>query len=160
MTRLIAIICLVSVGSQFAFAAPVTTWGPDAFALAAVVAQHSPQVPSLDKRAVARLFSGNANFGIAPNNRISVTADTVVCKMSNVDITERSCDLAFSFGARSLRGREANELRATMLAAGALSEGASGLIIESLSKVICIIDPNEIAKKSGGGAECTFETGQ
>jgi hypothetical protein len=24
----------------------------------------------------------------------------------------------------------------------------------------CSIDPNEIMKKAGGGAECTFETGQ
>jgi hypothetical protein len=159
MTRLIAFFFLVSVGPQAALAAPVTTWGPDALALAAVVAQHSPVVRSLDKIIVARLFGGNTNFGFTPNKTIYITADAVVCKTSNVDITERSCDLTFSVGKRSLRGRDANEIIATVLASGASSEGAAGLIIESLSKLVCTIDLNEIAEKAGGGAECTFEIG-
>jgi len=33
-------------------------------------------------------------------------------------------------------------------------------IVENISKLECTIDPNEIKKKDGVGAECTFETGQ
>jgi hypothetical protein len=43
---------------------------------------------------------------------------------------------------------------------GATSEGAGGSIIESISKLEFTIDPNEIMKKAGGGAECKLETGQ
>jgi hypothetical protein len=42
----------------------------------------------------------------------------------------------------------------------ASSEGAAGSIVENISKLECTIDPNEIKKKDGVGAECTFETGQ
>ena len=56
-------------------------------------------------------------------------------------------------------GREANEVSATGLTAGASSEGAAGSTVESISKLVCTIDPNEIMKKAGGSAECTFETG-
>jgi hypothetical protein len=47
---------------------------------------------------------------------------------------------------------------ATALAAGASSQGAAGSIKESLSKLECTIDPKEIVKKAGGGAQCSFET--
>jgi hypothetical protein len=143
-----------------ALAAPVKATGPSALALAAVIAEHSTLVRAHDQRVIRRLFGGNTNFGFTPNRTISVTADSITCKTGNVDITSRSCDLTFSVGKRALTGREANEISATALAAGATSEGAAGSIIESLSKVVCTIDPNEIMKKAGGGAECTFETGQ
>jgi len=113
-----------------------------------------------DKRVIARLFSGRTNFGFTPNTNISVTVDSVVCRTGNFDITLRTCELTFSAGKRALTGREANEVSATGIIAGASSEGAAGSIVESISKLVCTIDPNEIMKKVGGGAECTFETGQ
>ena len=160
MTRLIVLALSVTFAQQAAFAAPVTATGPTALALAAVVTLHSPLVRAYDKRVIARLFGGQTNFGFTPNRTISVTADKATCKTSNVDIAQRSCELTFHVGKRTLTGREANEFSATALAAGATSEGAAGSIIESISKVACTIDPNEIMKKAGGGAECTFETGQ
>ena len=57
-------------------------------------------------------------------------------------------------------GRDANEVGATMAAAGIASEGAAGSSIEGVSKLRCTLDPNEIMQKAGGGAECSFETGQ
>jgi hypothetical protein len=36
--------------------------------------------------------------------------------------------------------------------------GCKGSITESLSTLECTIDPNEINKKAGGGAQCSFET--
>jgi hypothetical protein len=158
MTRLM-VLALATICAQQAFAAPVTATGPAALALAAVVTVHSPLVRAYDKRVIARLFGGNTNFGFTPNRTISVTADKFTCKTSDVDITQRSCLLTFSVGERTLTGREANELSTTALTAGATSEGAAGSIIESVSKLACTIDPNEIMKKAGGGAQCTFETG-
>jgi len=158
MIRLIVIVLFVVTGQQAAFAAPVTVSGPTAFALAAVVAQPSSLVRSYDNRVIARLFRGNTNFGFTPDAKISVVADSIACTTGNVDITVRSCKLTFSARnrtwERSLTGFQANEIGATVLAAGATSEGAAGSNLE------CTIDPNEIMKKVGGGAECTFETGK
>jgi hypothetical protein len=160
MTRFILIVVFTIAGQQAAFAAPVTATGPTALALAAVIAQHSPLVRAFDQRVIARLFSGRTNFGFTPNTKISVLVDSVVCRTSNVDITSRNCDLTFGTRKRTLTGREANEISATGQTAGALSEGAAGSMIESISKLECAIDPNEIMKKAGGGVECNFETGQ
>jgi len=143
-----------------ASAAPGSASGPAALALAAVIAQHSPAVRAFDRRVIARLFRGNTRFGFTPNTKISVDADSVVCRVSNVDITSRSCELTFGSRKRTLTGREANEVGATAAAAGVPSEGAAGSSIESISKLRCTIDPNEIMQKAGGGASCSFETGQ
>jgi hypothetical protein len=105
-------------------------------------------------------FEPRPGVPASPASTYSNTADSVVCRTSNIDIATRTCDLAFTVGKRALTGREANEVSATALAAGASSEGAAGSMVESLSKLVCTIDPNEIKKKAGGGADCTFETAQ
>ena len=156
---LISALALTVVQSA-ALAAPGSASGPSALALAAVIAQHSPAVRAFDKRVIARLFRGNTRFGFTPNTKIPVDAESVVCRVSNVDITSRSCDLTFGSRKRTLTGREANEIFATAAAAGIPSEGAAGSIIESVSKLHCTVDPNEIMQKAGGGAQCSFETGQ
>ena len=156
---LIAVVMWIAPPSV-AVAAPVTVTGPAALALTAVIAQYSPLVRAFDQRVIARLFRGNANFGFTPNTKISVRADSIVCRTGNVDITARSCELTFAARKRTLTGREANEISATALAAGVSPEGAAGSMVESISKLECTIDPNEIMKKAGGGADCTFEKGQ
>jgi hypothetical protein len=160
MKKLIIPALALTVVQSTALAAPGTASGPNALALAAVIAQHSPAVRAFDKRVIARLFRGNTRFGFTPNTKISVDAESVVCRVSNVDITSRSCELNFGARKRTLTGREANEVGATMAAAGIPSEGAAGSSIESVSKLRCSIDPNEIMQKAGGGAQCSFETGQ
>ena len=132
-----------------ASAAPGTATEPTALALAAVIAQHSPAVRAFDKRVIARLFRGNTS----PNTKICVDADSAVCRVTDVDITSRSCDLSFGSRKRTLTGREANELP------GAPTQGAAGSSTESASKSRCTIDPNEIMWKTGGGATCTFDIG-
>jgi hypothetical protein len=134
--------------------------GPAALALAGVVAAHSSVLPSFDRRAMARLFGGHSGISFPPNRKISVTADSIICRASNVVITARTCELAFRAGKRLLDGREANELTATLLAAGVTPEGAAGSIVESVTKLACTVDPTEIRQKAGGGAQCAFETGQ
>jgi hypothetical protein len=160
MKKLVISAVALAVVQSSASAAPGSASGPTALALAAVIAQHSPAVRAFDRRVVARLFRGNTRFGFTPNTKISVDADSVVCRVSNVDITQRSCELTFGSRKRTLTGREANELGATAAAAGVPSEGAAGSSIESISKLRCTIDPNEIMQKAGGGANCNFETGQ
>jgi hypothetical protein len=160
MKKLIIPAFVLIAAQTTALAAPSTANGPTALALAAVIAQHSPAVRAFDKRVIARLFRGNTRFGFTPNTKISVDADSVVCRVSNVDITSRSCELKFGSRTRTLTGREANEIGATAAAAGIPSQGAAGSSIESISNLRCTIDPNEIMQKAGGGAQCSFETGQ
>src|SRR5258705_9746772 len=118
MKQLIIPALALTVVQNTAFAAPSTATGPTALALDAVIAQHSPAVRAFDKRVIARLFRGNTSFGFTPNTKISVDADSVVCRVPNVDITSRSCELKFGSRKRTLTGREANEIGATAAAAG------------------------------------------
>src|ERR1051325_7329991 len=106
--KLIIAALALMVLQNIASAAPGSAAGPTAMALAAVIAQHSPAVRAFDRRVIARLFRGNTRFGFTPNTKISVDADSVVCRVSNVDITQRSCELTFRSRKRTLTGREAN----------------------------------------------------
>ena len=145
--------------SSTAAAAPVTITGPTALALAAVVAPHST-LPAYDKRIMARLFRGDSVFLIATKARFEVTADTIICRTSNVDIAARSCELTFKVRKKTIKGREANELHATAATAGIVAEGAAGSNIATFSKLNCTIDAKEIRQKAGSGAQCSFETGK
>ena len=149
---------LFCAAASSASAAPVTITGPTA--LAAVVAQHSPHLPAYDKKTMARLFGGDSVFLIATKAKFSITADTVVCRTSNVDIAARSCELTFKVSKKTIKGREANEVNATSATAGVVAEGAAGSNIASFSKLNCSIDAREIRQKAGSGAQCSFETGK
>jgi hypothetical protein len=144
-------------GSTVADAASAS--GPAALALASVIAPHSSVLGSYDRRNVRALFDGNSNISFPPNRTISVKADSVACRASDVDVTARSCELVFGTGKRNLTAREANEVFATLAAAGVASEGTAGSINQSVWKLACTLDPKEIRQKAGGGADCTFETG-
>ena len=149
-------LALFVVGTSAASAGSATANGSIALALAGVIAPYS-SLTSGEKYAVAAFFAGGTNVSYA--RKISVTADKIVCRISNVDITARSCELTFKNKKRTLRGREANEIFATEAMAGVPSDGAAGSVFESLSKLNCTLDPKEIKEKAGGGANCSFETG-
>jgi hypothetical protein len=140
-----------------ASAASVTASGPSALALAAVVASHGSLLGSFHKRAMSRWFDGKGVF-ITRMNKITVEADSIICKMSDIDITARSCDLTFKSHKRTLTGRDANEVYATLALASVMSEGAAGPIAEGITNLECTIDPTLIKVKAGGGASCSFET--
>jgi hypothetical protein len=142
-------------GGTAASAASVT--GSAALALAGVVAPYS-YLPAAEKMAVAKFFEGHTSISYA--RKISVTADKIVCRTGNVDITARSCELTFKNGKHTLKAREANELYATEVMAGVPSDGAAGSVFESLSRLNCTLDPKAIKDKAGAGAECTFEPGK
>ena len=163
VNRLAALALCSAIGhaaaASSASAASATASGPSALALAAVVATHGSLLGPFDKRAMLHLFDGKSVI-IPRVNKITVAADSIVCKMSDVDITARSCDLVFKSHKRTLTGRDANEVYGTLAIAGVASEGTAGSIAASIMKLECTIDPMVIKQKAGGGAECTFETGQ
>ena len=136
-----------------------TAAGPGALALAAIVGAHSPLLSRHEKRALARLLDGHSHVAFPPGSKISVKADAIVCRASNVDITSRSCKLTFGAKTVNLTGRQAHELYATIAEAGVPPDGAAGSVFESLSHLVCTIDPQVIAQKAGGGADCTFDPG-
>jgi hypothetical protein len=151
-------ITLAPVATSIAWAMPKTVSGPAALALAAVVVGYSPWVNSIDKQVLANLLDGNPSYNFPASQRIVVKADSIVCRTSNVDITERSCELTFGRHKRALAGRKANELNATAIQAGIPAEGAAGTVFESLAHLTCSIDPSEIKQKAGGGASCIFDS--
>ncbi len=146
-------------GLSPASAASATASGPSALALAAVVAAHGSVLGAFDRRALSRMFDGKGVL-ITRVNKITVDADSILCKVSNVDIAQRSCELTFKTHKRTITGRDANEVFATLAVAGVMSEGAAGTIAESIMNLQCTIDPAAIKQKDGSGAMCTFDTGQ
>jgi hypothetical protein len=151
-TKLATALSVFLAATSAASAASIT--GQAALALAGVVALYAP-MPAANKKAVAALFKGDTNFPYP--NKITVAAEKIVCRTSNVDITARSCELTFKTSTKTLKGREANELYATEAMAGIASDGAAGSNFESLSKLSCTLDPKVLKQKGGGGAECSYE---
>jgi hypothetical protein len=154
----IALLAFLLVANPAA-AASTTANGPGALALAAIVASHARALRVVDRNVLARLFGGRSNLGFPANRKITVSADAIDCKVSNVDITDRSCDLTFDTSKRTIKGREAHELYATLAEVGVAPDGAAGTIHVSVSHLLCTIDPNAIKQKDGGGAECKCDTG-
>ena len=153
--RLMLAVSLGFGGISAASAASVS--GSTALALAGVIAPLSPVLTGAEKKAVAMLFAASSD--IPYKKPIVVTADKIVCRTSNVDITARSCEVTFGKKVKTVNGPTANEIFATEALAGVPPEGAAGSSFESLTKLKCTIDPNAIRQKDGSGADCTFETG-
>ena len=149
---------LAALGSSVAAAAPATASGPTALAVAAVLAQYSPVLNPGERKVIAGLFDGNTRMSY-PLKKLSVDADAVMCRISNVAISERSCEITFQKGKRTLKGRAANEVYATLASAGITAEGAAGSMIESISKLSCTLDLGEIKQNAGVGADCSWQSG-
>jgi hypothetical protein len=138
-------------------ATPSKISGSTALALAGVIAPLSPTLSGAEKKAVATLFAANSD--ISYKKPVVVTADKIVCRTGNVDITVRTCEVTFGKKVRNVNGPTANEIYATEALAGIPPDGAAGSNFESLSKLSCTIDPNAIRQKDGSGADCTFQPG-
>lgn len=160
------LMCLMTVAllaSQAASAADASKTqnipGNGALAFAALVAEHSPLLTAKEKRMLADFLVGQSKVKLPAGQKITVTADSVICRASDVDFTEHACDLIFGKKTAQLDGGRAHELYATLVEIGAPSEGAAGTIFEALSNLSCMIDPKEIESKDGGGADCRFTPG-
>ena len=159
-------ICLIAIAllaSPMAFAAgaskPQTNSGASALALAALVAEQSPLLSAKDKRILMDFLAGKSKATLPNGKKINVTADKLICRAGNVDLTAHACDLTFGKKTARLHGRKAHELYATLVEIGVPPDGAAGTIFESLSMLSCTIDPEEIESKDGGGASCRFMLG-
>jgi len=100
-----ALFLFATSGLMPAEAAPVSATGSTALAIAAVIAPYSPLLSAHEKTTIACLFDGNASAG----KKLAVTAESIICRVGNVDITARSCEITFKKGKRTLKGRQANE---------------------------------------------------
>ena len=138
-------------------AAAATASGPNALALAALVAGHSPALTASQKHQMAWLFDGHVALVPPGAGPISVTADSVICRASNVDITSRGCTLTLGTTTVTLKGRLANELFATIAEVGVNSQGAAGSIYIGLTHLSCTIDPQAIRRNDGSGANCSYQ---
>jgi hypothetical protein len=131
--------------------------GNGALSLAALVGLQSPHVTGVEKNVLSKYLDGHAGAIFKKGKTILVKADAVTCRVSNVDITTHSCDLAFGGKKKkTLTGRKAHELFATLVENGIASEGAAGSIIVGLTDLECKIDPAGVASRDGSGASCDF----
>ena len=153
MARGLAILFLLLVPAS-AWAAEAT--GNSALSLAALVGQHAPALTPAEKYLLVAYLDGRPKADFSPGKKIVVKADEVSCRISNVDITAKSCDLKFGARAVSFAGGPAQALYATMLEAGVPPSGAAGSIIASVKTLACTIDPAAVREEGGGGATCTF----
>jgi hypothetical protein len=153
-----AVLLPLAAFGQSASAAPATVSGPTALAVAAVIAQYSPVLNPGERKVIAGVFDGNIRMSY-PLKKLSVEADSVMCRISNVAIADRSCEITFKKGKRSLKGHAANEVYATLASAGITAEGAAGSMIQNISKLSCTLDLAEIKQNAGGGADCSWQAG-
>lgn len=144
-------------GADAADAKPQKLSGNAALALAALVGEQAP-LPANEKAVLAAFLAGNPNVAGHAGAKIHVSAESVSCRASNVDLTMHSCELAFGKKTASLSGRAAHELYATLIEAGVPSDGAAGSVYEAVTKLSCTVDPKAVASRDGSGAECVFTT--
>ena len=149
-----ALLCLAS---SNAFAASVS--GPAALALAAAVGDRDPELNATQRLALAKLFAGQINFDFPAGQKIVVKADKIVCRVSNVAIADRTCELSFGSRVVNVAGRGANELYDAIAVAGVAADGGAGSIVEALHGLECMVEPGLVRQKSGAGADCTFTAG-
>ena len=140
-------------------ASAASTGGPYALALAGLLAERDPFLSGLDRYQVAALFAGNEHAYFPAGRRIVVRADHVVCRVSNVQITARSCQLTFRGRVANLSGPAANAIFATLAAGGVPGDGAAGSIYEAVHGLACTLTPSVIKQNGGGGASCSYTVG-
>ena len=131
--------------------------GADALALAALTGAHSSALNLPQKHALADMLDGALGFALSA--AFTVAADSVSCRQSNVDISHHDCTLKFGAATRTLTGRAAHELYATLAENGVPGDGAAGSIYEAVSHLACAIKPVEVKQKAGGGATCAWTPG-
>jgi hypothetical protein len=109
-----------------------------------------------DRTVLMQLLDGNEKISVQPGQKITIYADKVTCRASNIEITAHSCDLTFGSHNVALAGRRAHELFATLAEVGVPPDGAAGSIFEAVSNLKCTIESHEVKQNSGGGAECHY----
>jgi hypothetical protein len=131
--------------------------GNSELSLAALVGLHSPLLSAPEKEQLEKYLDGDAKASLHMG-KITVRAEAVTCRMSNVDVTHHDCEVDFGTTKASFEGRKAHELYATLIENGVPSDGAAGSIYEGIVKLHCVINPADVKEMAGGGASCSFKT--
>ncbi len=137
-------------------AAAAGAMGNGALSLAALVGLRSPAQTAVEKYLLSAYLAGRPKADYSRGKKVVVRADEATCRISNVDITAKSCDLKFGASSVPLLGGQAQALYATMIEVGVPPSGAAGSIIVSVKGLACTIDPAAVRQESGGGANCAF----
>jgi hypothetical protein len=164
--KTISILALpLALASQSALAEYKTHGG--ALVTAALVGGYAPSLNDMEKSVLQKLLDGQIDTLYPANKKISVKADAVSRKANNIDITGYMCELTFETNKVTISGRKAHELYATFAEIGIFRHGRpkmvdqvehpADIIFEALSNLNCTIDPAELRRKAGGGAECRWE---
>jgi hypothetical protein len=157
MKRSFILIVAIALVAPPAAADGAGSLGASGLALAALVGLESPTLSAVDKQELGDMLNGDVNFpGNAP---ITVAADSVSCRQSDVDISHHDCTLKFGGATKPLNGRAAHELYATLIENGVPSDGAAGSIYDAVSHLSCTIKPAEVKQRGGDGASCAWAPG-
>lgn len=158
MRRLFVFALALASGAGTAFAADSAS-GSGALALAALVGLQSPLLTPSAKKALSHMLGGDLSFPFPQNGTITVKAGSISCRASDVDISAHDCTLKFGGATRTLEGRAAHELYATLVENGVASDGAAGSVFEAVYHLSCTIKVGEVKERGGGGADCSFDAG-
>lgn len=133
--------------------------GHNALVLATLIGIADPGMNVAARVALLHLLDGQLESATSKKGVIMVKADAVVCRAGDVDITAFGCELTFGASKKTLTGRPAHELFATLTEVGAPGEGAAGTVVAAMHALSCTVVPAAVAEKSGGGASCSFDPG-
>jgi hypothetical protein len=133
-----------------------STQGPDALAMAALVGEQSPTLTKAERTLLLGYLDGKAGTAHTKGQKVRVTVKSIQCQTSDVDLTERQCELMFGKTRVAVRGRQAEALNATLALLGLPEEGAAGSIYYGLTSLDCTVDADGIKERDGGGAKCQF----
>lgn len=158
MLRRIAFAVVLLAVPTLVLAKPKTesTQGLDALALAELVGEQSPTLTKPEITLLQGFLDGRAGTARTKGQKVRVTAKSVICKSSDVDLTERQCELMFGTERVAVRGRQAEALNATLALIGLPEQGAAGSIYYGLSALDCTVDADAVARRDGSGAKCQF----
>jgi hypothetical protein len=156
MRRVAVVAMFALLAASRATAADIS--GAGALALAGIVAENTPQISVSERNNLASFLNGKSARFFPARKTIQVLADSIECKASNVAIVERSCLLKFGGKSRTITGRKAHELYATLVEVGVTPEGAAGSAYASAYGLDCAIQPAEVRQNSGGGATCRYDS--
>jgi hypothetical protein len=120
-------------------AAAQAVQGGHALALAAGVGWYSPDLAGAEKAILLNLAGGKPAL-LAKGEQVTVTADAVVCRRSDVAAGGDSCDLTFGMNDVDISGRRARTLYDVLRAAGAAESGTAGSIQRGISSLSCVVD--------------------
>lgn len=130
--------------------------GPDALALSEVVGEQSPSLTKAEKTLLQGYLDGKAATAHTKGQKVQVTVKSIKCSTSELDLTERQCELMFGKTRVAVRGTQAQALNATLALLGLPEQGADDSIRYSLNSLDCTIDADAIGKRDGSGAKCQF----